>query len=74
MCLRAYVLGAFIWSNAVEIEQLIPPLTYQFLSVRYTKVISSVCSCLWSTKLLYIAEFRRKPCISPVIMTYISSS
>jgi hypothetical protein len=59
---------ASIWSNPVEVDRLIHPLTHRFLSLRcdaYT--FGPVCSGLRSGALLYLAEFRRMSGISPVV-------
>ncbi|KAL5338426.1 hypothetical protein BJX70DRAFT_367022 [Aspergillus crustosus] len=68
LSLRAFSLGSFIWDNPVDIDQLIHPLTYQFLTLHYTTpTLSPLDSCIQNAALLYIAEFRRKLGISPVL-------
>ncbi|GFF24524.1 hypothetical protein IFM61606_09163 [Aspergillus udagawae] len=57
-----------IWSNPVEVDRLIHPLTHRFLSLRNDAYIfGPVCSGLRSGALLYLAEFRRMSGISPVV-------
>jgi hypothetical protein len=56
-----------IWSNPVDVDRLIHPLTHQFLSLRYDAYIFGPCSSLRSGALLYLAEFRRMSGISPVV-------
>ncbi|KAL4746055.1 hypothetical protein BDW72DRAFT_185687 [Aspergillus terricola var. indicus] len=57
-----------IWSNPVEVDRLIHPLTHHFLSLHYnTYTFGPVCSSLRSGALLYLAEFRRMSGISPVV-------
>ncbi|GAD98599.1 hypothetical protein TSTA_011400 [Paecilomyces variotii No. 5] len=57
-----------IWSNPVEVDRLIHPLTHRLLSLRYDAyTFGSVCSALRSGALLYLAEFRRMSGISPVV-------
>jgi hypothetical protein len=56
-----------IWSNPVEVDKLIHPLTHQFLSLRYDAyTFGPICSSIRSGALLYLAEFRRLSGISPV--------
>ncbi|GIJ84856.1 hypothetical protein Asppvi_003707 [Aspergillus pseudoviridinutans] len=62
------VLHDSIWSDPVEVDRLIHPLTHHFLSLRYDAyTFGPVCSGLRSGALLYLAEFRRMSGISPVV-------
>ncbi|KAL5047078.1 hypothetical protein BDW71DRAFT_181003 [Aspergillus fruticulosus] len=68
LSLRAFTIGTSIWRNPTEIDRLIYPLTYQLLSIRQnTGDIPPIYSCIRSAALLYLAEFRRKSGISPVL-------
>lgn len=57
-----------IWSNPVEVDWLIHPLTHHFLSLRYDAyAFGPIFSSIRSGALLYLAEFRRMSGVSPVV-------
>lgn len=57
-----------LWLSPTDIDQLIHPIVQRFLSLRYnTHFFSPVCCCVRSGALLYLAEFRRRSGIIPLI-------
>ncbi|KAL2848140.1 hypothetical protein BJY01DRAFT_160731 [Aspergillus pseudoustus] len=68
LSMRQLLFGHAIWQEPMEIDQLIHPLTYRFLLLGHsTQTVDPLHICLRSGALLYLAEFRRKSGVSPVV-------
>ncbi|KAL4926621.1 uncharacterized protein BDV17DRAFT_151686 [Aspergillus undulatus] len=67
LCRRTTTLGESVWRNPVEIDEIIHPLTDQFLLELHNSDSSPISSGVRSAVLLYLAEFRRTSGISPVV-------
>ncbi|KAL4960160.1 uncharacterized protein BDV14DRAFT_204994 [Aspergillus stella-maris] len=55
------------WCNPVALDEVIHPLTYRVLSTSYNGDLSPLSPAVRSAALLYLAEFRRKSGVSPVV-------
>ncbi|KAL4885861.1 hypothetical protein BJY04DRAFT_179359 [Aspergillus karnatakaensis] len=65
---RTSILGTSTWDNQAEINQLTYPLIYELLSLNQaTHNLSPLSCCLRYAALLYLAEFRRKTGVCPVV-------
>jgi hypothetical protein len=68
LSMRQASFGEAIWQCPIEIDQLIHPLTYRFLLLDPSPIgVAPFYTCIRSAALLYLAEFRRRSGISPVV-------
>ncbi|KAI9376695.1 hypothetical protein BJX61DRAFT_155124 [Aspergillus egyptiacus] len=68
LSLRMKIEGESIWQSPTDIDELIYPLTCRFLQLHTDRhAFSPIHICIRSGALLYLAEFRRRSGISPVV-------